>query len=203
MRANALNIQAPSLYADAGRCVRREGADFIVSRLMTKEAFLAGENARMAALVRLYLDRSADGLPPKVDQVQAEDLFSVGMLNHTHCLRVDADPDNIQFTVWAPAANFDQRRSLQNAKLSELQPYGMLMDLLKMQILGTLVHGRPTFHEMKGLLKHQCYYFSKAILPLRSEEGEIVKCLVPFSDKLSDIPSHLRQEFCTADIEQE
>lgn len=203
MRATALNTPAPFLYADAGRCVKREGADFIVSRLMTREQFLAGENARMVALTRLYLERSTGGLPPTVDQVQAEDLFSVGMLNHTHCLRVDADPDNIQFTVWAPAANFDQRRSLQNARLSELQPYGMLMDLLKMQILGTLVHGRATFHEMKGILKHQCYYFSKAILPLRSQEGEIVKCLVPFSDKLSDIPSHLRQEFCTADIDEE
>lgn len=203
MRANALNSQAPSLYADAGRCIRRDGGDFVVSRLMTTEEFLANENARMVALVKLYSERSLGGLPPTFDQLQAEDLFAVGMLNHTHCLRVDSDPDNIQFTVWAPAANFDQRRSLQNARLSELQPYGMLMDLLKMQILGTLVHGRPTFHEMKGILKHQCYYFSKAILPLRSQEGEIVKCLVPFSDKLSDVPSHLRQEFCSADIDEE
>jgi len=180
-----------------------EGSNKIVSIQLPLKAFLENENERMRALIQLYLDRCDDGLPPLENSIKPEDLFAVGMINHTHCLKIDPRPDNCQFTVWAPGANFDGHRSMQNACLGDLKPYTAMANALKRQLAGTVVHGRPTFYIVKGILNFRYYFFSKAILPLRSEQGEIVKCLVPFSDKLAHIPSNLRQKLCTGDLDQE
>ena len=66
----------------------------------------------------------------------------------------------------------------------------------------TVRGSKPTFFEVKGEANDHYYYFTKAILPLRGEQGEIVKCLVPFTDKLPDIPADLRHKFLSIDIDQ-
>ena len=78
-----------------------------------------------------------------------------------------------------------------------------MADALKSQLAAILDSGHLAFFEVKGVLNDRFYYFTKAILPLRDEQGKIVKCFVPFTNKLSDIPSDLREEFCLADIDEE
>jgi len=179
----------------------RDGDDRLVSFKLSLEEFLAKEDARMVSLIRLYLDRRSDGLPPTDDLLKPEFLFTTGMMNRTHCLRVEQGAGNARYTVWAPDANFDGFRNLQNVRVDELAGYQVMAEAIKSQLAAILVHGRPTFHEMRGVINGRYYYYTKAMLPLRNNQGDIIKCLVPFTNKLPDIPPELRKKCCTADID--
>ena len=156
----------------------------------------------MKALIDFYRDHCSDGQAPMASAITPEKLFATGMLRRTHCLHIRHPENRIQFAVWAEGANFDGFRSMQNARLEDLANYGVIQQALRKQLDEVMAHGQPCFYEVRGLQNDYYYYFTKAILPLRSEEGQIVKCLVPFTDKLPEIAPDLREELCLADIDE-
>ena len=174
----------------------------IISTQLSLDEFVANEDERMTALIQLYLDHSPDGRAPTIHAISPERIAMTGMMSRTHCLRVDQSTNTFRFAVWAEDANFDGFLSLQNATFEDLTKYSVMADALRSQLTIILDSGQLAFFEMKGVLNDRFYYFTKAILPLRSQQGEIVKCLVPFTDKLPDIPSDLREEFCLADMDE-
>jgi hypothetical protein len=182
-----------------------DGANRVTSIQLSLEQFLAGEDQRMTALIRLYQSRCSDGLPPIDESIRPEDIFSTGMMSRTHCVRIGTTEDEIRFVVWAQDANFSGYRSLQNARLTDLitdfPTHKVMFEAVKRHLAAAMLHGRPSYYEIKGLIDSRGYYFTKAILPLRSEQGEIIKCLVPFTNKLPDIPPYLRQKLLAADVD--
>ena len=186
----------------AGAEVFSDGYNKIVSARLSAEQFLATEDERMQSLIELYNEHRRDGQAPAASAITPEKLFATGMLRRTHCLHIRPPENSIQFAVWAEGANFDGFRSMQNAQFDDLSNYGVMQDALLRQLEDVLAAGEPCFYEVRGLLNDYYYYFTKAVLPLRSEEGQIVKCLVPFTDKLPQVPSDLREEFCLADIDE-
>jgi len=178
-----------------------DGRDKIISTPLSAEDFLANEDEGMNALIKLYRDRCVDGQIPEAGAITPEKLFVTGMMSRTHCLRVAQSAGSFRYAVWAQDANFDGYRSLQNMALDDRSPFPILTKVVQAQLSAALVHGRMAFFDVRGVINDRYYYFTKAILPLRNEQGEIVKCFVPFTDKLPDIPPHLREDFCTRGVE--
>jgi hypothetical protein len=186
-----------------GTEVFSDGANKVISIPLSVDAFLAIEDARMNALIALYDKNRRDGELPSATSLSPEKLFSTGMMSRTHCLRVGTSSDTVQFSVWAEDANFDGYRSMQNARFDDLVSYSVMLDALKKQLADVLRDKEPKYYEIKGIVNDHYYYYTKAILPLGDEQGQIIKCLVPFTDKLPDIPPDLREEFCLANIYEE
>ena len=205
MSAEALNPhRSNAVPREVGETLT-DGANQITTIQLTEEQFMASEDQRMVALVKLYQDRCTDGLPPTVDAIRPEDIFSTGMMNRTHLIRIDSSDDQVRYAVWAQDANFDGYRNLQNAHLKNLTTdaaYGLMFKAVKKQLVAARLHGRPAYYEMKGYIHDRYYYFTKAVLPLRSEQGEIIKCLVPFTNKLPNVPTNLRQELLATNVDQ-
>ena len=178
-----------------------DGQNRIVSTRLSLKEFLAREDTHMAALVKLYLEHCIDGNAPKADALPPEIIYKTGMISRTHCLRLSDSADSARYAVWAQDANFDGHRSLQNMVLDDGAPFPILSKIIQAQLSAVLEQGQPAFFEVKGVINDRYYYFTKAILPLSSEQGQIVKCLVPFTDKLPDIPAELREEFCARAVE--
>ena len=185
-----------------GTEVFSDGANKVISIPLNVDAFLAGEDARMNALIALYNKNRRDGALPNAPDLSPEKLFSTGMMSRTHCLRVGTTSETVQFSVWAEDANFDGYRSMQNARFDDLASYSVMLDALKKQLADVLRDKEPKYYEIKGIVNDHYYYYTKAILPLRDEQGQIIKCLVPFTDKLPDVPPDLREEFCLADLNE-
>lgn len=186
-----------------GTEVFSDGANKVISIPLNADTFLAGEDARMNALIALYNKYARDGKVPSANDLSPEKLFSTGMMSRTHCLRVGTSSDTVQFSVWAEDANFDGYRSMQNARFDDLANYSVMLDALKKQLADVLRDKEPKYYEIRGIVNDHYYYYTKAILPLVDEQGQIIKCLVPFTDKLPDVPPDLREEFCLADIYEE
>lgn len=180
-----------------------DGKNKVVSIELPIEDFLAKEDQSMNALVALYMEHFDGGVVPRTDAISPERIFSTGMMSRTHCLRIGDTVEDVRYTVWAEGANFDGYRSLQNATMGDLtafKPYGLMFEAVKHQLAETIRKRQPTFYEIKGLVNDHYYYFTKAVLPLGDEEGKIVKCLVPFTNKVADVPLDLREEFFSADV---
>lgn len=176
----------------------------IVSTQLSRDEFLANEDQKMRAFVQLYEDHCADGQAPMLDAIPPEKIAMTGMMSRTHCLRTGKADDDFRYSVWAQDAAFDGFRSLQNANVGELtayQTYGVLFEAVKHQLAVTKLQRQPTFFEVKGQANDHYYYFTKAVLPLRNEKGEIVKCLVPFTNKLPDVPTDLRDKLFSIDVD--
>jgi hypothetical protein len=196
--------QPSDLPEDPGSTeVFSDGRNKVTSVQMSQAAFLANEDERMNALIALYNKNWRDGELPNASDLTPEKLFSTGMMSRTHCLRVGTSSGTIQFSVWAEDANFDGYRSMQNARFDDLSSYSVMLDALKKQLADVLRDKEPKYYEIKGIVNDHYYYYTKAVLPLRDEQCQIIKCLVPFTDKLPDIPPDLREEFCLADIHEE
>lgn len=182
-----------------------DGRNKVTSVQMSQAAFLANEDERMKALVKLYMEKCKGDDLPGADVIPPEKLFGTGMMSRTHCLRLGEDVSDVRYTVWAADANFDGHRSLQNAAVEDLtnfKPYGLMFEVVKHQLQVTVDSRAPTYFEIKGVVNDHYYYFTKAILPLRNEQGQIIKCLVPFTNKLADIPVDLREKFFSTNIDQ-
>jgi hypothetical protein len=180
-----------------------DGQNKILSIQLSREDFLANEDSRMKSFIDLYQEHCPDGQPPMSNEIPPEKIAQTGMMSRTHCLRIDLPTKTFRFAIWAQDANFDGFQCLQNATFEDLSQYSVMADALKSQLAAILDSGQLAFFEIKGVLNDRFYYFTKAILPLRDEQGKIVKCFVPFTNKLPDIPSDLREEFCLADIDEE
>ncbi len=203
MNSNTQSILGDTPASPKVKEVFSDGQNKIVSIQLSLENFLANEDSRMKALIDLYQEHCSDGRAPKSNAIPPEKVAQTGMMGRTHCLRVDYSTKSFRFSVWAEDANFDGFLCLQNATFEDLTKYNVMTDALRSQLATILDTGQLAFFEMKGVLNDRFYYFTKAILPLRGEQGEIAKCFVPFTDKLPDIPADLREEFCLADIDEE
>lgn len=181
-------------FSDGGNC--------IISTQLSREQFLAEEDSKMRSLIELYEDHCVDGQIPTTDAIPPEKIASTRMMSRTHCLRIDHSTNTFRFAVWADGANFDGFLSLQNATFEDLSQYSVMADALKSQLTTILERRGPAFFEIRGVLNDRFYFFTKAILPLRSEQGEVVKCFVPFTDKLPDISPGLREKLCLGDVNQ-
>ena len=205
MISNTQNVLEGTPASSKTKQLFSDGQNQIVSIQLSLEYFLANEDSRMQALIELYQNHCSDGQIPTANAIPPEKIAQTKMMSRTHCLRVGEAADDFRYSVWAQDATFDGFRSLQNAeveKLSLFKTYGVLFEAVKHQLAVTVRTCQPTYFEVKGEANDHYYYFTKAILPLRGEQGEIVKCLVPFTDKLPDIPADLRHKFLSIDIDQ-
>lgn len=168
---------------------------------MPEAEFLANEDEHMVALIALYKKHCVGGQPPLSDAISPEMIFETGMMSRTHCLRLEQAARSFRYAVWARDANFDGHRSLQNMAIDDTAPFPILTKTVQSQLSAVLIQGQAAYFQVRGLINDHYYYFTKAILPLRNEQGEIIKCFVPFTDKLPDIPPHLREELCARAVE--
>ncbi len=178
-----------------------DGRSKILSIELSLESFLTNEDSRMKAFIELYREHCSNGRAPISNAIPPEEIARTGMMHRTHCLRIDLATKTFRFAVWAQDANFDGHRSLQNMAIVDGSPFPILTKIVRKQLSIILDHGRPAFFEVRGIIDDRYYYFTKAILPLRNEQGEIIKCFVPFTDKIPEVPPDLREEFCAQAIE--
>jgi len=178
-----------------------DGQNKILSIELSLENFLANEDSRMKSFIDLYRENRSDGRAPMSNAITPEKIAKTGMMNRTHCLRIDPSTKTFRFAVWAQDANYDGHRSLQNVVIADQSPFQILSKIVQKQVSAVLENGLAAFFEMRGIIDDRYYYFTKAILPLSNEQGEIIKCFVPFTDKIPDVPPDLREEFCARAIE--
>ena len=186
----------------AGQNLIRVGEDWVVSSPLGRRAFLAEAEPRMASLIALYTRHCCDLLPPCVGDIGLTDLFATGMLSSTYRFDASRGLEGGRFAPWKAAAHLDGYDSALVRKIHDLNRAGPLLTVIRKALPSVLMFGGTAYFRLLGTIKGEPRLLELALLPLRTQQGQICECLVPLRDKLGKVPVHLRQELLTRHLDQ-
>jgi hypothetical protein len=181
---------SPARFVDAGTVV--QAGDWVSVQPLQEAQALEQADERFRSFIRLYLDR-VDGPAEAVPhQFSARELLASGMSGRLARLR--------------PAAKGAHRLPGQGFVYESI-PQGahalsrpLVAQGLSQRFLGVCMLRRPDFFLLTGRVGEDFLYLVAAALPLRGQQGEVSDILLPFFDKVGDIPGRLCEEFFTRDV---
>lgn len=148
----------------------------------------------MAAVVELYGRHCRDLLPPCVGDIGLEDLFATGMLANTYRFDAHRGLEGGRFAPWAAARPLGGYERALTRKIQDLNQAGPLLTVIHKALPSVLMFGGTSYFRLLGTLKGEPRLFELALLPLRTQQGQICECLVPLRDQFGHVPVDLRQE---------
>jgi len=180
------------------RAVR--SGDWAAAERLDRAAALQQADVRFLAFLALYEARAAGHRAPFSREITAEDMLASGISGRIMRLRLPPRTEHPGPSVPGkpfPGQVFEYVNMPHGAKMLA---HPLVAQALSRRLVGVCLLARSDFMSIVGRLGDGFVYKIAVALPLRGEQGEIADILLPFCDKLGNVPLRLRQEFFSRDV---
>ena len=171
------------------------GDDWIGVGNLTRQEALGQGDARFRDFLAFYDNARGKDRVPVHNAFAPANLLACGVSGRLMRLRL-AKPGKAKRAGF-PGQHFTCDRAPANAGLLS---HPLVAQALSQRFVGVCMLRRPAFLSITGRIGEALIHSVSAALPLRGEQGEITQILLPFCDKLGNIPARLREEFFARDV---